>query len=160
MTRIGTNNYDNPNFLVVQYATPIAENNAPGSASSNSEGTIANITGSTLRVCYKAEITGVSYQIASGPQSAVGTNSISVSRTLAGGNASIWYTETITTSLGASMANDVHEYSLASAMTISSLGDIAHLQNLCASAHKNVLIKNIVWRYRLLPQTIEFADSP
>ena len=148
--------YDNPNFLVVRFSTPTNETGANGSLSAAA--VASEYAGSTLKVYQKAAVLGVTFQVQSGPQSAVGTNSISISRILSGGANSVWGTKTLVTSLGASMAGDVVDISLASAMTLSSIGDIAQIWANAASAHKLVLIKNVLWRYRLLPQDLPIPE--
>jgi hypothetical protein len=148
--------YDNPNFLVVRFSTPVNETGANGSLSAAAVS--SEYAGSTLKVYQKAAILGCSFQVQSGAGSAVGTNSISISRIISGGANSIWGTKTLVTSLGASMANDVVDISLASAMTLSSIGDIAQLWAVAASVHKCVVIKNVVWRYRLLPQDLPVPE--
>ena len=145
------NQYDNPNFLIIRTSPPTTGTNSAISCAA----VTSEYLGSTLKVYNKCAILGVSFQVESGAGSAVGTNSISVSRILAGGANSIWKTHTLTTSLGASMAGDVIDISLASAMTLSSLGDVAQLWGNAASVHKCVVLKNIIWRYRLLPQDID-----
>ena len=160
MTRLGTNHYNNPNFLIMRYSTPVAENQQNGSISCAGSGATIAFVGSTLKVYNKAVVTGVQFQVQSGAGSAVGTNSICVTRLVAGGAASAWQKKLVTTSLGASMAGDVIDISLASGLTLGSLGDSALLDNLVVSNHMSVVIKNIVWRYRMLPQEMEYADSP
>lgn len=148
--------YDDPNYLIVRYANP---NDAYVAVASVATGVPSVYTGSTLRIAQKAAILGVNFQINSGPASAVGTNSISVARVVLGGAASTWKTHTLTTSLGASMLNDTVDISLASAMTVSSVGDVALLIGNAASLHKCVLIKNITWRYRILPGTSDLPGA-
>ena len=159
MTTINSNHYDNPNFLIMRYSTPISENQKNGSISCAGSGATIAFVGSTLKVYNKAVVTGVQFQVQSGAGSAVGTNSISVTRLVAGGAASAWQKRLVTTSLGASMANDVIDISLASGLTLGSLGDAVLLDNLVVSNHMSVVIKNIVWRYRMLPQELSFADD-
>lgn len=148
--------YNDPNFLIIRYSTPVNETGANGSISAAA--VTSEYVGSTLKVYHKAAVLGVRFEVQSGAGSAVGTNSISVSRIISGGANSIWKTHTLTTSLGASMAGDVVDISLASAMTLSSALDIAQLWANAASVHKCVVIKNVIWRYRLLPQAIETAN--
>lgn len=139
--------YDNPNFLLVRF-----HEIAGSTISAPSEATL--YVGATLKVSHKAAVLGVAFQIQSGPGSAVGTNSISVVRLGTSATASTWKTQTLVTSLGASMANDVVDISLASAMTLTSLGEAACLKSGAASQHKCIVVKNIVWRYRLLQQAL------
>jgi hypothetical protein len=146
------NQYDNPNFLIVRFSAPVNETGANGSLSAVAVS--SEYVGSTLKVYQKAAVLGCQFQIQSGPQSAVGTNSISISRILSGGANSIWGTKTLVTSLGASMAGDVVDISLASAMTLSSIGDIAQLWAVAASVHKVCILKNVIWRYRLIQQDL------
>jgi hypothetical protein len=148
----GGERYDDPNFLLIRFQHPVGAAGNQGSISAASEATF--YIGSSLKVSHKAAVLGVAFQVDSGPVSAVGTNSINVSRVDSAGTESVWGSLNVTTSLGASMANDVVDISLASAMTLASLSWAAILSSGAASAHKVIVIKNIVWRYRLLPQDL------
>ena len=142
--------YNDPNFLIIREAIPTPGVN--GSVSCPSVGTA--YVGSTLKVYHKAVVLGVHFEIQSGAGSAVGTNSISIARIGTAGTSSAWNTYTLVTSLGASMAGDEIDITCGSAMTLSSAGEHAAILCNAASVHKCVVIKNIVWRYRLLPQEI------
>jgi hypothetical protein len=141
--------YDDVNFLIIRHQAMHGS-----TISAPSEATL--YVGATLKVSQKAAVLGVAFQIQSGPGSAVGTNSIHVVRLGTSATASTWATDTLVTSLGASMANDVIDMTLASAMTLASLGVGAGIKSGAASQHKCIVIKNVVWRYRLLPADLGY----
>jgi hypothetical protein len=146
--------YDDVNFKLLRFSSPVGDAGAQGSISCPSLGTA--YVGSTLKVAKKAAVLGVTFQIQSGG-SAAGTNSVEVARVGTGGTSSVWKAQTIVTSAGASMANDTIDISLASEMTLASLGEGAAILGNAASLDKVVIIKNIIWRYRLLPQQLPWG---
>jgi len=135
--------YDHPNHVVIRDKHITA-------AGISAPAVLSSYVGSTLRTRNKSVVVGCAFVIGSGG-SAAGTNSFAVARILAGGSKSSWQALTVSMSAGASAAGDVYDISLVSAMTIHSLGDCAILRNNAASADKLAVLKDIVWRYRVLP---------
>ena len=134
--------YDHPNFLIIRERQLTGAISAAGVASA--------YIGSSLKVFTKPVVTGVSFRVGSGG-SAAGTNSMKVSRVGTGGTQSTWQTYTMACSAGASAAGEVHDVSLASGMTIHSLGEAAALSGVAASLDKVAVLSDVVWRYRILP---------
>lgn len=143
--------YDDPNFLLIRQQHPKGADGNQGSISAG--GLASAYVGSTLKVYNKCVVLGVTFQVQSGG-SLAGTNSIKVSRIGTGGTQSAWKTLTVAASAGASMANNVLDISLNSALTIHSLGEGAVITANATSLDKCIIIKNIVWRYRMLPQKL------
>ena len=141
-----TARYDHPNFLIVR------ERHLSGTISAPSANTA--YVGSTLRTYTKSLVTGVTIIVGSGG-SAAGTNSLDVCR----GASSLMQTLTFATSAGASALNDIHDVSLTTGFTLNSIGDFACLEGGAASNDKMVVIKDIIWRYRILPSNLDSSDS-
>lgn len=139
--------YNHPNFLVIR------DRQLSGAISAAGVGSA--YVGSSLKVFTKAVVTGVAFRVGSGG-SAAGTNSMRISRVGTGGTLSTWQTYTMACSAGASAAGDVHDVSLASAMTIHSLGEAAALAGVAASLDKVAVLSDVVWKYRILPYAIPF----
>ena len=134
--------YDHPNYLVVR------EKHVTGALSCTAVN--SGYVGSTLRTRDKSIVIGCAARVASGG-SAAGSISLSVARLGALGTASIWKTQTAASSAGASAAGDIYDISLASALTLESMGMAAHLSGNAASLDKVPVLSDIVWRYRILP---------
>ena len=142
---MGGYKYDNPNFLIIR------DHHIHGSTiSAPSLGD--EYIGSTLKVYNKSVVLGVTFQFQSAG-SAAATQSIAITRCGTGGTNSDW--QVLVTSSSAGLVVDI---SLASALTIHSLGEGAALRPSAASLDKIGTIKNIVWRYRMLPQEIPDAN--
>jgi len=134
--------YDHPNFLVVRERHLSGTISAPAALSA--------YVGSTLRCYTKALVVGCTVIVGSGG-SAAATNSMSVSRN----DTSTQQTFTFATSAGASALNDIHQLSLTTGFTLNSVGDFACLLGGAASADKMVILKDVMWRYRLLPSDLD-----
>jgi len=109
--------------------------------------------GSTMRSSLKCVITGAAFRIGSGG-SAAGTNSTQISRINAGGTVSVWQVLTQLFSAGASGASagkNTWDMSLASVMTLASIGEAGVLIGQAASLDKIPVLSDIVWRYKVLP---------
>ena len=137
--------YDHPNFLVIRERALTGAISAAGLDSA--------YVGASLKVAQKAIVLGVTLEVGSGG-SAAGTNSIRVSRMNAAGTLSNHQTHTVMVSAGASAVNDVIDISLSVGMTIHSLAEAAVLRGNAASLDKAGVLKDVIWRYRLLPPDV------
>ena len=142
-----TNSYDHPEFLVTHFAH-MKHDIAANAISCPS--TLTSYVGSTLNVFAKCLILGATIRVNSGG-SANGTNSLSVSRI----NAAATISDIETFTLTAKTANDTFDISLATGITLESLGEGVCLTGNAASNDKMFVISDIWWRYRLLPRTLE-----
>ena len=114
--------------------------------------------GSSLKVSRKSLVLGVHFVTDSGG-SAAATNSIHVARMNSGGTLSNWHTETIVTSAGASASGDVASIDLTSAMTVHSIGEAAVLRGGAASTDKMRVLRDVIWRYKVLPTNALKTES-
>lgn len=139
--------YNHPNFLLVR------EDKKSGTISCPSSGTC--FVGSTLRAYTKALVIGASVIIGSGG-SVGGSVSLSIRQGEVGGTASVKQAWVTTLSAGASAANEILNLSLTAGFTLASIGDFAALGAVAASlADKCPVIKDIIWRYRILPEQLD-----
>ncbi len=141
--------YDHPNFLVVRERHLQHPTGTVGTQISAPAANSAYV-GSTLRCYTKALVVGATVIVGSGG-SAAATNSIDVSRN----DSSLMQTFTFATSAGASALNDIHQLSLTTGFTLNSVGDFACLLGGAASADKMVVLKDVMWRYKLLPADLD-----
>jgi len=133
--------YDNPNFLLIR------EDKKSGNLSVASAGTAYN--GCTLRTYTSAVILGATVVVGSGG-SAAGTSSLSIAILGTSGTAATAQSFSIT----ALTAGDVADLSLSTGLTLASAGVSAALLGNAASLDKILVLKDIIWRYRLLPYDI------
>jgi len=139
--------YDHPEYTVIR------EKHITG-ALSVATAVNSAYAGSTMRSSMKCVITGIGFRIGSGG-SAAGSNSMQVSRVNGAGTVSTWQVMTQIFSAGASGASfgkNTWDISLASAMTLASIGEAAVLIGQAASLDKIPVLSDIVWRYRILYQ--------
>lgn len=137
--------YDHPNFLVIR--------DTHKSGAISAAGLDSAYVGASLKVAQKAIVLGVTVEVGSGG-SAAGTNSLRIARMNAAGTLSNQQTQTVMVSAGASALNDVIDISLSTGMTLHSLAEAAVLRGNAASLDKVAVLKDVVWRYRLLPPDI------
>lgn len=139
--------YDHPNFLIVR------EDKKSGTISCPSSGTC--FVGSTLKTYTKALVVGASIIVGSGG-SVGGTVSLSIRQGEVGGSTSVKQAWVTTLSAGASAANDILNLSLTAGFTLASVGDFAALGAVAATlADKCPVLKDIVWRYKILPEQLD-----
>ena len=141
--------YNHPNFLVVRERHLSQPTGTVGTRISAPAADSAYV-GSTLRCYTKALVVGATVIVAAGG-SAAGTNSLDVSRN----DTSTIQTFTVNTSAGASALNDIHQLSLTEGFTLNSIGDFACILGGAASTDKMVVLKDVMWRYRLLPADLD-----
>lgn len=134
--------YDHPNHVVIR---EVHRTGAISTAAVNS-----GYAGVTLRTRNKSVIVGVAFRVGSGG-SAAGSNSFKVQRINALGTTSTWQVLTTASSAGASAAGDVYDVSLASALTVHSIGEGVELVGNAASLDKVPVLSDVIWRYRVLP---------
>lgn len=148
---MGEKQYDDPNFLLIRQANPVGDLGAQGSISTPA--LTSEYVGSTLKVFTKAVVLGCTFMVQSGA-SITGTATISIARVTPAGAVSEWEAKSFIGSAGASMAGTVIDISCKSALTLHSIGESAALIGNAASLDKVPILKNIIWRYRLLPQVL------
>ena len=134
--------YDHPNHVVIRDVDRCGAFSCAAVAS--------GYVNAGLRVRNKSVIVGVAFRVQSGG-SAAGSNSFKVNRVGAAGTASTWQVLTTISSAGASAAGDVYDISLASALTVHSIGEGVELAGNAASLDKIPVLSNVIWRYRVLP---------
>jgi hypothetical protein len=134
--------YDHPNHVVIR------EKHVTGALSCTA--VASGYIGSTLRTRNKSVIVGCAFRVQSGG-SAAGSNSFKVNRINAAGTTSTWQVLTTASSAGASAAGDVYDISLASALTVHSIGEGVELSGNAASLDKVAVLSDVIWRYRVLP---------
>lgn len=135
--------FDHPNFLVIR-------ERALAGTISTAAVTSAYI-GSTLKVRDKCVVLGATVIVGSGG-SAAGTQTLAIALVAAGGTIlSTKQALSLTSSAGASAADDVHDISMTTPFTLASIGDAAVITGNAASLDKCVVLSDIIWRYRILP---------
>ena len=142
---MGGQHYDHPAFLAVH------QERTNGQVLTNSAAAVtSHYINSTLKVWNKALVTGCTFTTISGG-SAGGVVTIGIRRTN-----SISELFTITVSATGSALGTTYDLSLATGLTLTSIGeDVA----LVADSAKTIgdygfVIGEIIWRYKLLPQDI------
>jgi len=139
---MGTN-YDHPSFLVIHQKKTNSNNEITNSASA--VGT--SFINSTLNVYNKALVLGCTVVVASGA-SVGGAVTLGISR---GGSSAEGFV--VTLSATTSAAGTVFDMSLATGLTLLSIGEFVSvdLETALTIADRGCVLRDIIWRYRILP---------
>jgi hypothetical protein len=105
---------------------------------------------STLKVYSKALVLGCTVLVASGA-SVGGAVTLGISR--GGSSAQVF---SIVVSATTSCAGDVHDLSLTTGLTLTSISEFVtvDLETALTLADRGLVLQDIIWRYRMLPQDI------